>query len=323
MRPRGRCARLYILGKALGGGISPCPRSRPTPGARRDHAGPHGSTFGGNPLACADRPRGGLAAADRRVPGARDDARRAPDGRLESLVGHGFDAVRGRAACGPASTSTRRSAPAARSPRRSSPTASWPRRPTARPSASRRRSSPPRTTSTSSSTPSARSAPAEIRIVRRKLHRFESPNSCDLRRPSQREVGRQVGALAGGADPAGLLGVGPGELAGREGDPGVGVQLDDGRRGATGVAHAGDHLHGGVRRHAHLDRVARARGRRARRGSAWSAACRSAGDRSPSRAAATSAGSACRSLAGISRARRGRARRGWRRSGPTRARRCR
>ena len=48
----------------------------------------------------------------------------------------------------------------------------------------------------------------------------------------------------------------PVELAGRQRDPGRGVGLDDGRRGAARVPHAGDDLRCGVRRNADLDGVA-------------------------------------------------------------------
>ena len=45
---------LYVLGKALGGGIVPVSADRRRPGRDgRAQPGQHGSTFGGNPLACA------------------------------------------------------------------------------------------------------------------------------------------------------------------------------------------------------------------------------------------------------------------------------
>ena len=68
------------------------------------------------------------------------------------------------------------------------------------------------------------------------------------------------------------LGVGPGELAGRQRDPRLGVELDDGRRRTPGMAHARDRLHGGVRRDPDLDRGTRARARPAPPGSASPAA---------------------------------------------------
>src|SRR5690606_31110202 len=71
----------------------------------------------------------------------------------------------------------------------------------------------------------------------------------------QRQVGREVGPLAGRADPAGDGGVAPAERPGGEVEPGVHVDLDDRGRGAAGVAHTLDDLGGGVRRHPHLDRT--------------------------------------------------------------------
>ena len=47
------------------------------------------------------------------------------------------------------------------------------------------------------------------------------------------------------------------ELTGGQSDPGLRIGLDHGRGRAAGVPDAGDHLHGGVRRDADLDRVAR------------------------------------------------------------------
>lgn len=86
---------VYILGKALGGGIVPVSAvvgSRGVLGVIG--AGQHGSTFGGNPLACA---------VGRAVVGLLADGsfqRRAAelgqhlDSRLQALVGHGVTAVR-------------------------------------------------------------------------------------------------------------------------------------------------------------------------------------------------------------------------------------
>ena len=72
--------------------------------------------------------------------------------------------------------------------------------------------------------------------------------------------------------PGRRLGVGPGELAGGEGDPGLGVGLDDGRRRAAGVPDARDRP-APRRTAAPAPRPSgRARAPRARRGSAWSAA---------------------------------------------------
>ncbi len=70
---------IYILGKALGGGILPVSAIA----ANRDildvlQPGEHGSTFGGNPLACAVGRAVVRLLADRRVPGARRGARRHP-----------------------------------------------------------------------------------------------------------------------------------------------------------------------------------------------------------------------------------------------------
>ncbi len=60
---------MYVLGKALGGGIVPVSAvaaDADVLGVLRP--GQHGSTFGGNPLACAVAHRGRPAAGDRRVP---------------------------------------------------------------------------------------------------------------------------------------------------------------------------------------------------------------------------------------------------------------
>jgi ornithine--oxo-acid transaminase len=88
---------LYLLGKALGGGVVPVSAvvgRREILGVLRP--GEHGSTFGGNPLACAvGRAVVGLLATG-------DYQRRAAElgarlhERLGALVGHGVLAVRGR-----------------------------------------------------------------------------------------------------------------------------------------------------------------------------------------------------------------------------------
>ena len=88
---------LYVLGKALGGGVVPVSAVV----GRREvlgvlQPGEHGSTFGGNPMACAvGRAVVGLLATG-------EFQRRATDlgavlhERLRALVGHGLTAVRGR-----------------------------------------------------------------------------------------------------------------------------------------------------------------------------------------------------------------------------------
>ncbi|QSB15743.1 ornithine--oxo-acid transaminase [Natronosporangium hydrolyticum] len=87
----------YLLGKALGGGIVPVSAmvaDRSVLGVLRP--GEHGSTFGGNPLACAvgsavvELLRSGEPQARARELG--DHLHQ----RLQSLVGHGLVAVRGR-----------------------------------------------------------------------------------------------------------------------------------------------------------------------------------------------------------------------------------
>jgi ornithine--oxo-acid transaminase len=88
---------MYVLGKALGGGVIPVSAVV----SRRDvlgvlRPGEHGSTFGGNPLACAvgravvGLLRTGEFQARARALGA------VLHGRLGDLVGHGLTAVRGR-----------------------------------------------------------------------------------------------------------------------------------------------------------------------------------------------------------------------------------
>ena len=88
---------LYVLGKALGGGVVPVSAvvgRREVLGVLRP--GEHGSTFGGNPLACAvGRAVVGLL----RTGEFQDRARRLGDilhDRLNGLVGRGVTAVRGR-----------------------------------------------------------------------------------------------------------------------------------------------------------------------------------------------------------------------------------
>ena len=81
---------VYVLGKALGGGVVPVSAVVSQPRrARRAHAGQHGSTFGGNPLACAVGHAVVAAAGDRRV------TRRAPRVLGEQLHGTGWHALIG------------------------------------------------------------------------------------------------------------------------------------------------------------------------------------------------------------------------------------
>jgi ornithine--oxo-acid transaminase len=90
-------ADLYTLGKALGGGILPVSAVV----GRRDvlgvlRPGEHGSTFGGNPLACA------VGRAVVRLLATGEFQQRSAElgahlhQRLDDLVGHGIDQVRGR-----------------------------------------------------------------------------------------------------------------------------------------------------------------------------------------------------------------------------------
>jgi ornithine--oxo-acid transaminase len=88
---------MYILGKALGGGVVPVSAVV----SRTDvlgvlRPGEHGSTFGGNPLACAV----GIAVIDLLRSGEYQERARELGGllhqRLNALVGHGVTAVRGR-----------------------------------------------------------------------------------------------------------------------------------------------------------------------------------------------------------------------------------
>ena len=90
-------ADLYTLGKALGGGILPVSAvvgSRDVLGVLRP--GEHGSTFGGNPLACAVGRAVIKLLRDRRVPGALRELGEHLHPRLGELVGHGVAEVRGR-----------------------------------------------------------------------------------------------------------------------------------------------------------------------------------------------------------------------------------
>jgi ornithine--oxo-acid transaminase len=88
---------LYLLGKALGGGVVPVSAvvgRREVLGVLRP--GEHGSTFGGNPLACAvARAVIGLLATGEFQQRARDLGEVLHE-RLGALVGHGITAVRGR-----------------------------------------------------------------------------------------------------------------------------------------------------------------------------------------------------------------------------------
>ena len=88
---------MYVLGKALGGGIVPVSAVV----ADRDvlgvlHPGEHGSTFGGNPLACAvGRAVVALLRTGEYQRRARELGERL-HARLGSLAGHGLTGVRGR-----------------------------------------------------------------------------------------------------------------------------------------------------------------------------------------------------------------------------------
>jgi ornithine--oxo-acid transaminase len=88
---------MYVLGKALGGGIVPVSAvaaSREVLGVLRP--GEHGSTFGGNPLACAvARAVIALLGSGEPQARAREVGARLHE-RLRALVGHGLTAVRGR-----------------------------------------------------------------------------------------------------------------------------------------------------------------------------------------------------------------------------------
>jgi len=88
---------MYVLGKALGGGIVPVSAvaaSSAVLGVLRP--GEHGSTFGGNPLACAVA-RAVIALLNTGEPQARaQDVGAHLHARLGALLGHGLTAVRGR-----------------------------------------------------------------------------------------------------------------------------------------------------------------------------------------------------------------------------------
>ncbi len=92
----GVVADVYLLGKALGGGVVPVSAVV----ADRDvlgvlQPGQHGSTFGGNPLACAvGRTVVGMLATGEWQERSRDLGAHLHD-RLGGLVGHGLTAVRG------------------------------------------------------------------------------------------------------------------------------------------------------------------------------------------------------------------------------------
>ncbi|OZM78197.1 ornithine--oxo-acid transaminase [Pseudonocardia sp. MH-G8] len=98
-RAAGVDADVYLLGKALGGGIvalSAVVADDEVLGVLRP--GQHGSTFGGNPLACAVGRAVLELLADTGPHGMLASARRLGDvlhARLETLVGHGVLAVRG------------------------------------------------------------------------------------------------------------------------------------------------------------------------------------------------------------------------------------
>jgi ornithine--oxo-acid transaminase len=90
-------ADVYLLGKALGGGVVPVSAvvaDRDVLGVLRP--GQHGSTFGGNPLACAV----GRTVVEMLETGVWQDRARVLGahlhGRLAELVGHGVTEVRGR-----------------------------------------------------------------------------------------------------------------------------------------------------------------------------------------------------------------------------------
>ena len=110
---------IYILGKALGGGIVPVSAivaNQDVLGVLRP--GQHGSTFGGNPLACAVGLTVVEMLAHRRVPGPRDRARRRCCASGSTRCSATAWSASAPAACGPASTSTPASAPAGWSARR-------------------------------------------------------------------------------------------------------------------------------------------------------------------------------------------------------------
>jgi ornithine--oxo-acid transaminase len=87
---------MYVLGKALGGGVVPVSAGLAGRRAGSVAAGEHASTFGGNPLACAV----GLAVVDLLGTGEFQERARGLGavlhGRLRELIGRGVTAVRGR-----------------------------------------------------------------------------------------------------------------------------------------------------------------------------------------------------------------------------------
>lgn len=98
-RAAGVDADVYLLGKALGGGILPLSAVLADEAVLGVLApGQHGSTFGGNPLACAIGRAVLALLADAGPEGMLARARSLGDllhGRLAALVGHGVIAVRG------------------------------------------------------------------------------------------------------------------------------------------------------------------------------------------------------------------------------------
>ncbi len=152
---------IYVLGKALGGGLYPVSAIAADRGVLEVVTpGSHGSTFGGNPLAAAigheviAMLRTGEFQERATVLGARLVAG------LQELLGEGLTEVRARGLWAGVDIDPELR-PDATSASSSSTTGSWPRRRTVRRSGWPRRWSRRRTTSTSSSARSARSAPAD------------------------------------------------------------------------------------------------------------------------------------------------------------------
>ncbi|HEX2772342.1 MAG TPA: aminotransferase class III-fold pyridoxal phosphate-dependent enzyme, partial [Micromonosporaceae bacterium] len=88
---------MYVLGKALGGGIVPVSAvaaDRNVLGVLRP--GEHGSTFGGNPLACAVATEVVRLLDTGEFQGRSAELGRHLHAELRELVGHGLVAVRGR-----------------------------------------------------------------------------------------------------------------------------------------------------------------------------------------------------------------------------------